>query len=384
MEFVIILIIIFVVAFIYFQKSKRQKLQAGEVEAYVNKRHKSSNFHKKNISSQQTTKKKVEQQKSEDIFKIFSADSLGNTPIENAIKRYNYDIAFYHIGKLESGANYALIIGTSDEWVNVITLNRTKEPQYEDYGYSITDNRWSYGRKVLGAPQFRDAIKSNLNEIKQKIATQEGARKEKENKKKIQATKEERESQEYKRLKHQEEAEQIRIQNYRKPIIKSMFRGINFEYNANKANHNRAKQECKDHYLAVNTEDQTCNCEDFKVFNSTHQKFDIRRLCYHLSNIIRYQNLLKRSKNELEHHILENLKGNTLGVYFGKLYDNRDFAIIAYGWTTDLFVATPKVTKGGYVTVTWSYKGDQWSSKNGGKKINEQILKTITEVFESQ
>ena len=105
-------------------------------------------------------------------------------------------------------------------------------------------------------------------------------------------------------------------------------------------------------------------------------------MCEHLGDIIKYNRLLKKNRNKLEDIILENINGNTLGVYYDKLEDDREFAIVAIGRTRDLYVATPKTNKEGYLMVTWSYKDGQWNAKGGGKKINDQIMKTITNLFE--
>ena len=192
---------------------------------------------------------------------------------------------------------------------------------------------------------------------------------------------EERENQEYERIEREQKAELIKIQKFRKPIFENHFKGLKFSYNSNKDKHIKAKKDCENHYCDINLEDQSCSCEDFKIFNSKYEKYDIRRLCKHLSYIIKDRGLLKRNKNELENFILENLYGNTLGIYFGKLEDDRDYAIIAYRWTKDLFVATPKTNKEGYLMVTWCFEDGQWVAKKGGKKVNNHILKTVVELF---
>lgn len=117
-------------------------------------------------------------------FKSFDYDELGNSSLEQELKRYEYPIVAYFIGTLESGNRYAITVGTSDEWINVITYTRAKNPTYEDYGFSIIGTRWSYGSKVLGAPQIREVIKNNLPEIKAIMATQEDVRQKKESAKK--------------------------------------------------------------------------------------------------------------------------------------------------------------------------------------------------------
>lgn len=107
------------------------------------------------------------------IFEPINIDLLGNSPIEREIRNYQYPIVACHIGTLESGNEYALIIGINDEWINVLTLNRRKKPTYMSYGYNIDEKRWSYNSRVFGASQIRSVIKSNMSEIILIMATQE-------------------------------------------------------------------------------------------------------------------------------------------------------------------------------------------------------------------
>jgi hypothetical protein len=118
-------------------------------------------------------------------FKHFDLVKLNGGSLEQKLKDYEYPIVAYFVGTLESGNRYAIIVGTSDEWICVITYNRAKTPTYGDYGFSITGNRWSYGSKVLGAPQIREAIKNNLPEIKAIMATQEEVRQKKKERKEL-------------------------------------------------------------------------------------------------------------------------------------------------------------------------------------------------------
>jgi len=190
-------IIFLILVFLYLKKRKGRNIKKSvSNKSYVIEKKEYSNIDTSKAFQQPFAKNANSPQKSCEIFKPLDRDSLGESSLENAIKIYDHTIAYYSIGELDSGTKYALIIGTSDEWVNVITLNWAKNTTYEVYGFSIKENRWSYGSKVLGAPQLREVIKNNLHEIKQKMKTQEAARKEKERKKKILAAEEEKERQE--------------------------------------------------------------------------------------------------------------------------------------------------------------------------------------------
>jgi len=357
-EFFILIII--VIIFLYLKKNKGSR---------------SENISNHNLNS--PIIKKVN-----NIFKSFNLNNFENSDIEKSIKEYEHTIKYYYIGTLDNGSKYALIIGLSDEWVNVLTLNRAKNSIYEKYGFSIKENRWSYGSKVLGASHFRKIIKNNLFEIKEKMKAQEIFRIEKENNKIIEIAREKKENEEIKRIEREEKFELERIQKYRKSIIESKFSGLKFSYNSNKNNYIKAQKDSEEHYYQISLENQTCNCEEFNIFNSKYEKYDIQRLCVHLNSIIKYRKLLKKNKNELEDFILENIKYNTLGVYIDRLLDDREFAIIVYRWTKDLFVVTPKTNKEGYLIVTWYYENNQWTSKGGGQKVNNQIVKTISNLFE--
>jgi hypothetical protein len=112
-------------------------------------------------------------------FKPYNPDLLGSTFLDDAIREYNHYIAFYYIGTLDSGRKYSIMIGSSDEWVNILTLNRASVATYESYGFSILEKRWSYGNKVLGARQFRKFISENMEEIVALMKTQASVREEK-------------------------------------------------------------------------------------------------------------------------------------------------------------------------------------------------------------
>jgi hypothetical protein len=322
---------------------------------------------------------KITQQTS--IFGPLNSKNINNVQLEQALEAYNHTTVAVYIGTLDTGNQYALIIGTSDEWVNAMTYNWAKQPEYEVYGFSIKDNRWSYGSKVRGAPQLREIIKSNLHEIKSTMKTQEGARKEKERKYKIHAAEAEKEHQEYERREREEKAQLIKIQKSREPIVAKHFIGLEFEYNENKKKHESAQKDCLKHYYDIDLTTQTCSCKDFSLTTSKYKINDIRRLCRHLNDVIIGRELLKKHKDILKDFILKNIKGNTQGIYFDKLEDGRPYGIITYSWTKDLFIATPKTNKEGYLMVNWYYKNNEWNTDKGGKKYNNQIKKKIIEFF---
>lgn len=318
------------------------------------------------------------------IFKRMDINKLGDNPIEQAIKTYNHIIVAFHIGTLDNGNKYALLIGTSDEWVNVITYNKAKQPVYQDHGFSIKENRWSYGSKIIGAPQLRETIKNNFTEIKAIMKTQETVRKEKEKKHKLWEVEAEKASRENERKERKEQALFVRSQKTRQPIIEKHFIGLEFEYNANKKNHEYAKKDCENSCYAVDLKNQTCSCDDYLRKKSQYKLNDIRRLCRHLNEVIIDRKLLKKNKDSLKNFVLQNIKGNPLGIYFDKLDNEKPYAIVAYSWTRALFVATPKTNKDGFLMVYWRHENDEWTANKGGRIHNSQIGAKITDFFNSE
>lgn len=214
------------------------------------------------------------------------------------------------------------------------------------------------------------------------MKSQEAARTEKEKKKKLQIAQEAKEQKEYERIERERSIELNNIQKSRQPVIDNKFGGINFEYNSNKNNHLRAKNDCENHYYNISLENQTCSCDNFKSLNAKFEKFDIRRLCKHQWQIIKDRKLFKKNKNELEDFILENLFWNPSGIFRSRLEDDKEFAIISFYQRKELYVATPKTNKDGYLLVSWDYEKGEWSAKKGGKKVNDQVLQVIAELFD--
>ncbi len=347
---------------------------------YIKKRDngspKKENFNKRNkIKEEPITKIK-------NIFEKYNPVNLGESDLEKAIKNYNHSIYYIYKGKLESSTEYALLIGTSDEWVNLITLTRAQKPTYETYGFSVIQNRWSYGSKVLGAKEFRQFIKKNISEIKMLMTELTPIRIEKEKEKRLKIAEEEKEQKTYEEERKKEEAELKKAQKYFSKKINKNFKTVYFEYNQNKTKLESAIKEANNHYYDIDIINQTCSCPEYISENYKYDMNDVRRLCTHLNRIITQHKILKKSKDKLDQFILENLKYGILGVYKRKIGNNLDFAIILYNWSKNISVVTPKTNKDGFIMVEWKIEDNNWNPNRGGKKINEQIRVFIEKQFD--
>ncbi len=371
-------IVILLSTYFYFKSKTTNKKKLASNNTRILKYYKKNNTIHSNDFKDKNSSIKIN---NFNIFQLFNINKLGKSALEIELKNYTHYIAYYSIRKLDNGNKYALIIGIHNSWVNVITLNRAKKPIYDSYGFNINEKSWSYGSIVLGAPQIREVIKNNMNEIREKMKAQEGARKEKEIQYNLLVAEQEIKAKEFEKIEQKRQAEFNKIQEYRKPIIEKYFTGLKFKYNANKAYHAAARKDCDNRYYDTNLYEQTCNCEAFKTHNYQYEKFDIRRQCMHLSLIIRLRNLTKRNKDDLEDFIIKNAKESVIGIYFTKLKDGRPFAVIAYDRTTDLFVATPKIHSDRFIMVKWTHKNKIWLSNKGGKKHNNEVLETLVKLF---
>ncbi len=314
-------------------------------------------------------------------FKPFNPDLLGSTFLDDAIRKYNHYIAFFYIGTLDSGRKYSIIIGSSDEWVNILTLNRASLATYESYGFSILEKRWSYGNKVLGAQQLRKFISENMEEIVALMKAQASVREEKRLAREAEDAKIEREQI---IREQQEEARRTQhkiIISERKPVIQQYFAGITFELNRNKRNHERAQQQAEQDYYNINIDAQACNCNDFQDVTSHYELFDVRRLCSHLYYAIWRNNLLKSKTDCLDNFVLQNIRRDFWGIHFFADDDSGRFAIIAYRDRIELDVAMPKHSGEGYVMSRWKLEDGEWLASGGSKRFQQTVRIKLENLF---
>jgi len=315
------------------------------------------------------------------IFQPFNPDQLGNSLLDEAIRQHNHYIAFCHIGILDNGNQYAIMIGSSDEWLNVVTRTRAKTPTYERYGFSILEERWSYGSNVLGAPHFRDLIAQNMYEIISLIETQSKVHDEKRHIKKVEEAKAELEHKQYEEQEaaRQEQLQKIIVQ--RTPIIQKHFSGLSFEFNKNKGNHARAQQNAKGEYYDVDLYAQTCNCKEFLSSKSKFELNDVRRLCSHLHDGIWGYDILKSKKDPLEDLVLKKIRRDVWGIHFFTGENDTRFAIIAYIDAPELDIAMPKTRDDGFTMSRWRYEDGVWSGSGGGKQLQQVVRTKLEELF---
>ena len=314
-------------------------------------------------------------------FKPFNPDLLGSTFLDDAIREYNHYIAFYYIGTLDSGRKYSIMIGSSDEWVNILTLNQASVATYESYGFSILEKRWSYGNKVLGARQLRRFVSDNMEEIVAIMKTQASVREEKRLAREAEDAKFEREKI---MREQQEETRRTQIKTIisgRKPVIKQYFTGMTFELNKNKHNHSLAQQQAEQDYFSINIDAQVCNCNDFQDVTSHYEPFDVRRLCSHLYYLIWRNNLLKSKTDCLDNFVLQNIRRDFWGVHFFSDADNGRFAVIAYRDRIELDVAMPKHSGEGYVMTRWKLEGREWLGAGGSKRFHQTVRIKLENLF---
>lgn len=307
-------------------------------------------------------------------FKPYNPDLLGSTFLDDAIREYDHYIAYYFIGTLDSGRKYSIMIGSSDEWVNILTLNRASVATYESYGFSIQEKRWSYGNKVLGARQFRKFISENTEEIVALMKTQTSVREDKRLAREAEDAK----------IKQQEEArrKQIKtIMSERKPVIQQYFTGMTFELNKNKRNHALARQQAEQHYYNINIDAQVCNCKDFQDVTSHFELFDARRLCSHLHYAIWQNNLLKSKADCLDNFVLHNIRRDFWGINFFADDDNGRFAIIAYRDWTGFDIAMPKNNGEEYVMSRWKLEDGDWLGSGGSKRFQQIVRIKLENLF---
>lgn len=311
-------------------------------------------------------------------FKPFNPDLLGISAIDDEMRKNNHHIAFYYVGTLDNGSKYSIMIGSSDEWVNIITLNWAQAPTYESYGFNIIEQRWSYGSRVKGAPHFREFIANNIEEIIALMKTQSTIRKEKELARQVEEAELKREQ----TLREKQEKARLKqnaiIITNREPIIKQYFAGMTFDLNSNKRNHTRAQKQAIEHYYDIDIAAQTCNCKKFREINSGFNLYDVRRVCSHLYNAIWRNDLLKKKADSFEDFVLQNIKSNVWGIYFFAEDGGGRFAIIAYRDWIDLDVAMPKNNGEGYVMSSWRLEDGVWLARGGSKRL-QQIVQTRLE-----
>jgi hypothetical protein len=314
-------------------------------------------------------------------FKPYKPDLLGSSTLDDAIRQYNHYIAFYFIGTLDSGSKYCIVIGSSDEWVNILTLNWAKSPTYESYGFSILEKRWSYGSKVLGAPHFREFIAQHMDEIVDLMKTQSHVREEKRLAREAEDARIEREQI---MREQQEEArrKQIKtIMSERKPVIEKYFTGMTFELNKNKRNHARAQQQAEQDYFNIDIDAQVCNCKDFQNVTSRFELYDVRRLCSHLYYAIWLNNLLKSKTDYLDNFVLQNIRRDFWGIHFFADDENGRFAIIAYRDWIGLDIAIPKNNGEGYVMSRWKFEDGVWLGSGGSKRLQQIVRIKLENLF---
>lgn len=345
---------------------------------FVRKRNKKSLSINEKTSSRQINKI-IPEIKS--IFNKFDPELLGDTPLNQAIKYYNHSIYYIYKGKLTSGTEYALLIGTSDKWINLITLTKAKVPTYEVYGYSIYEKRWSYGSRVLGAKEFRFIIENNNPEINKIMKELTPIRVEREKEKKKLIVEDEIIEKEFEKERKKEKAEIESVQKYFLELITDDFTTIRFDYNQNNSKMEGAIKEARNHFYDIDIINQTCACTDYTSDRYKYEKNDIRRLCPHLSKIIQQRGLIKRSKNKLDQFILETFEFGIFGIMKGKISDDLEFLIIIYNWSKNIFVVTPKTNIDGFQMIEWKNEDNEWVPARGGKKINDQIKPIINKYF---
>jgi hypothetical protein len=314
-------------------------------------------------------------------FKPFNPDLLGSTFLDDAIRKYNHYIAFYYIGTLDSGRKYSIMIGSSDEWVNILTLNRASVATYESYGFSILEKRWSYGNQVLGARQLRKFISENMEEIITLMKTQASIREEKRLAREAEDAKIEREQIMREQQEDTRRAQIKTIISERMPVIQQYFTGMTFELNRNKRNHERARQQAEQDYFNINIDAQVCNCNDFQDATSRYEPFDVRRLCSHLYYAIWRNNLLKSKTDCLDNFVLQHIRRDFWGIYFFADDDNGRFAIIAYRDRIELDVAMPKHSGEGYVMSRWKLEDGEWLASGGSKRFQQTVRIKLENLF---
>lgn len=307
-------------------------------------------------------------------FKPFNPDLLGSTFLDDAIREYNHYIAFYYIGTLDSGRKYSIIISSSDEWVNILTLNRASVATYESYGFSILEKRWSYGNKVLGARQLRKFISDNMEEIVALMNTQASVREEKRLAREAEdALRNEQEKSRKKQAKS--------IISEREPIVLQRFAGMTFEPSKNKHNYTRAQQQAEANHYSIDIDSQTCGCKAFQSINSRYEPCDVRRLCSHLYYVIWHNSLFKSKADQLDDFVLQNIRQNVWGVYFFAEDGCGRFAIIAYRDRFDLDVAMPKINGEGYVMSRWKFENGAWLVSRGSKRLQQVVRIRLESLF---
>ena len=315
------------------------------------------------------------------IFQPFDFEQLGNTLLDDTIRQLNHCIAFYHIGTLDNGNQYAIMIGSSDEWLDVVTRTRAKTPTYERYGFSILHERWSYGSNVLGAPHFRELIAQNTYEIVSLMKTQYKVREEKKRAREAEEAKAELKHKKYEEEEaaRQEQLHKISVQ--RTPSIQKYFSGLSFEFNQDKSKHERAQRNAKNEYYDVDLYSQTCSCKDFLNSKSKFGLNDVRRLCSHLYYGIWGYDILKSKKDPLEDLVLKKLRRDVWGIHFFTGENETRFAIVAYIDAPELDIAMPKTRGDGFTTTRWRYEDGVWSGSGGGKQLQQVVLSKLEELF---
>jgi hypothetical protein len=91
-----------------------------------------------------------------------------------------------------------------------------------------------------------------------------------------------------------------------------------------------------------------------------------------------------RDKNILKDFVLENVKGSLLCVYIGELKENKSYCILVYSWTRNIFVATPKVNKIGFMMVRWNVQDKIWTANAGSYAYNKKIKAKLDELFDDE
>lgn len=290
------------------------------------------------------------------VFTPFDPDALGSSELENYLRDNEKSNAFYFVGALSSGRSFAVLIGFTVEWLNVVALNRAQKPEYQRYGYNLREKRWSYGSPPLGAPEIRERVENARPEIVEKIALLEPARRERAERR---ALHEAREAEEYAAEEAELEAERLelrRVQEARTAALKAHFGGLSFKFNGNKARHRAAQKAAETHYCHIDLENQACTCEDFASAHADYPTWDIRRLCNHLSYLFSNHSLLARSPDPLHQFILEELLHDVAGVYIGPLVDGKRLGVVIHRDKTAVSVATPRVKGEGFVKTTWNFR----------------------------
>lgn len=309
------------------------------------------------------------------LFRPFTSIRLGSSPLDQAIQQHNHYIAFVYMGSRPSGADYAMMIGYSDEWIDVVTPTRAKVLTYKRFGFNILENRWSYGSSVPGAPYFREVIAQNMHEIVLLMRTQISVREERRAQKKAEAEKIRQEQAECER----ELSEAIAS---RKPIIQRSFSGIRFEIAQEEdADIERAEAMNTTEYIKINIREQTCGCRDFCDYGSLFETGDVRRLCFHLYRAIVDHRLYQVKSDAFEDFVFRNLKSGLWGINFFLGANNEQFAIVAYTWTPLLYVFMPKVRGTGYAVTRWRQDKKIWTGTGGAKQFHPIVREKLEELF---